>query len=88
MEDKVLSLTEVIARLTYQPARLLGAAVGTLEVGAGADLCLFDPNVQWEFATEHMRSRGHNTPFVGWQFKGRTVMTIFGGEVVFEREKS
>ena len=87
VEDRVLSLTEVIARLTYQPARLLGVAAGSLEIGAGADLCLFDPDVQWEFATEQMRSRGRNTPFAGWQFKGRTIMTIFGGEIVFEREK-
>ena len=84
--NKVMSLPEVIARLTYQPARLLGIAAGTLGVGAVADLCLFDPEAQWEFAPEHMLSRGRNTPFAGWQFTGRTIMTIFAGKIVFERQ--
>ena len=79
VDDGVLSLTEVIARLTCNPARLLGTEAGTLGIGAGADLCLIDPDVQWEFAAEHMVSRGRNTPFAGWQFKGRPVMTILAG---------
>jgi dihydroorotase len=86
VEDQVLSLAEVIAHLTCQPARLLGATGGTLGAGAVADLCLFDPDEQWEFVPEHMLSRGRNTPFAGWQFKGRTVMTVFTGNIVFERE--
>ena len=86
VEDGVMSLMEVISRLSYQPARLLGVEAGTLGVGAVADLCLFNPDEEWEFAAQHMHSRGHNTPFTGWQFKGRTVMTVFSGNIVFERE--
>jgi dihydroorotase len=86
VEDKVLSLPALIARLTYQPAQLLGVRAGTLGAGATADLCLFDPNEQWEFVPEDMYSRGRNTPFAGWQFKGRPVMTIFAGDIVFERK--
>jgi dihydroorotase len=85
VEDGALSLPELIARLTCRPAQLLGTKLGTLGVGTVADLCLFDPNEEWEFAAAHMHSRGHNTPFLGWQFKGRIVMTVFGGDVVFER---
>jgi len=86
VEDQVISLSEIIARLTYQPARLLGADLGTLGIGAAADLCLFNPNEQWEFVPGQMQSRGRNTPFAGWQFKGRVVTTIFNGKVVFERD--
>lgn len=85
VEDKVLSLPELISRLTCQPARLLGIPVGTLGAGAIADLCLFDPKEQWELEPEQMHSRGRNTPFTGWQFNGRTVMTIFNGKIVYER---
>ncbi len=86
VDDGVLSLPELIARLTYQPAQVLGAAaLGTLSVGASADICLFDPEERWEFSTEDMLSRGRNTPFAGWQFKGRAVMTVFEGNIVFER---
>jgi dihydroorotase len=85
VEEGVLNLPDLISRLTWQPAQLLGVAVGTLVTGAIADLCLFDPDEQWEFSAQDMHSRGRNTPFTGWQFKGRTVMTIFGGDIVFER---
>jgi dihydroorotase len=85
VEDGVISLPETIARLTYQPARLLGAKAGTLGAGSEADICLFNPNEPWEFIPEHMQSRGRNSPFGGWQFTSRVVMTIFKGNIVFER---
>lgn len=85
VEDGVISLPETIARLTCQPARLLGAKAGTLGAGSEADICLFNPNEPWEFIPEHMQSRGRNSPFGGWQFKSRVVMTIFKGNIVFER---
>jgi dihydroorotase len=84
--DGVMSLPKIIARLTQQPARLLGLESGALGVGAAADVCLFNPDEDWELIPEHMLSRGRNTPFGGWQFKGRAVMTIFNGEIVFERK--
>jgi dihydroorotase len=86
VEDGVMSLADVIACLSYQPARLLGINSGTLGVGAAADVCLFNPDEVWELIPEQMQSRGRNTPFTGWQFKGRAVMTIFDGKIVFERE--
>ena len=84
--EGVMSLPEIIARLTHQPARLLGLEGGTLSVGAAADVCLFNPDENWELTTEHMLSRGRNTPFAGWHFKGRTTLTIFNGEIVYERK--
>jgi dihydroorotase len=86
VEDGVMSLADVIARLSYQPARLLGINSGTLSVGTAADVCLFNPDEAWELIPEQMQSRGRNTPFTGWQFKGRAVMTILDGKIVFERE--
>ncbi len=85
VDDGVVKLPEVIARLTRQPAQLLGLNLGILSLGAVADLCLFDPELRWEIMPEQMRSRGHNTPFTGWQLKGRAVMTIFNGKIVYER---
>jgi dihydroorotase len=86
VEDGVMSLADVIARLSYQPARLLGINSGTLSVGTAADVCLFNPDEAWELIPEQMQSRGRNTPFTGWQFTGRAVMTILDGKIVFERE--
>jgi len=86
VEEGVMSLPELIARLTHQPAELLRMEIGTLSVGTAADVCLFNPDEPWELVPEHMQSRGRNTPFAGWQFKGRTAITLFKGQVVFERE--
>lgn len=88
VEDGVMSLPEVIARLTHQPAKLLGMKIGTLGAGAMADVCLLNPDEPWELIPQQMQSRGRNTPFAGWQFKGRAVMTLFKGNIVFEREMS
>lgn len=85
VEDGVLSLNDIIARLTHQPANLLGLDLGTLKPGGAADLCLFDPELRWEVLPEEMQSRGRNTPFAGWQFKGRAMVTIFNGKIVYER---
>ncbi len=89
VEEGVLSLSQVVARLTHGPAKTLGIDAGTLSVGAHADLCLFDPARIWRVEPRQLHSRGHNTPFAGWEFKGKAVMTIMGGQVVYEegREK-
>lgn len=85
VHDGVLPLAELIARLTSQPARLLGLDAGTLGAGAAADVCVFDPEAYWELEPGRMRSCGRNTPFAGWQLKGRVTLTLLGGAVVFER---
>jgi len=85
VHDGALALGDLIARLTVQPARLLGIGAGTLGVGAAADICIFDPEEYWELDPAQMRSRGHNTPFAGWQFQGRVVTTLLNGNIVFER---
>lgn len=84
VHEGVMSLPEVIARLTHRPAQLLGLELGTLAVGAAADVCLIDPAQEWELRADDMVSRGRNTPFAGWQFKGRAVTTIYNGRIVYE----
>lgn len=85
-EEGVLSLPDALARLTIGPARILGLESGTLAVGAPADICIFDPEQYWTLSEETLRSRGHNTPFLGWEFKGRVTHTLLAGEVVYEFE--
>lgn len=82
--DGVLSLAEALARVTFLPARALGLAAGTLDPGARADLCVFDPDYPWEFDPSEMISAGHNSPFGGWPLTGRTRYTILGGRIVHE----
>ena len=78
-----LSLSDVINRLTAQPAKILGIDAGTLSLGEKADICIYNPNTNWIMKTEDMLSAGHNTPFEGWEFKGKVVRTLLNGKTVF-----
>jgi len=83
VEENILTLPELIRRLTSGPARILGLPAGTLTEGAAADICIFNPELTWLLDTRSMRSQGHNTPFAGWEMKGRAVHTILGGRLVY-----
>lgn len=84
VDDKLLTLPEAIALLTHKPAEIIGVDTGQLGVGATADVCLFDPEARWVLTENNLVSRGHNTPFLGWEFRGRVTHTLIGGKPVFE----
>jgi dihydroorotase len=81
VEEDVMTPAEAIGKLTLNPAALLKIEKGTLSVGADADITLIDPNVAWTVDSSQFKSRSRNTPFNGWQLKGRAVQTIVGGRI-------
>jgi dihydroorotase len=85
--DGVLPLTTVIERLTCGPARILGLDRGHLGVGATADVCVFDPETEELLEPATLRSRGQNSPFIGWALPGRVTHTLLEGRVVYAREE-
>lgn len=87
VEEKVLTEAQAIAYLTHKPAELIGTQCGRLEVGAIADLSIYDPSAFWQLDTADMTSRGQNTPFNGWGFSGKTVKTFVRGKRVFDSDK-
>ncbi|CAK0752064.1 Dihydroorotase-like protein [Gammaproteobacteria bacterium] len=86
VHDGIFDLSTLISRLSWQPARILGQPYGTLQIGARADVCLFDLNRSWTVDATHLISRGHNTPFHGWKLRGRVVHTLMEGKRVFDLE--
>lgn len=78
-----LDLAASLAAITSRPARVLGVPAGTLEVGAAADLCLFDPARPWRVVAEALASQGKNTPFLGYELTGRVVRTLLSGRTVY-----
>jgi dihydroorotase len=82
VDGHVLELGELIHRLTAGPSAILGLPFGTLSIGATADVCVFDPERAWQLTTDTIRSNGHNTPFMGWEMKGRVTHTLLAGRLV------
>ena len=78
-----IGLPRLIALLTVNPARLLGLDRGTLSVGAPADVTLIDPAMEWTVDLSRSASRSRNSPFGGWNLRGRAVRTIVAGETVW-----
>ena len=81
-----LSEIDAIARLTYQPARVLGLRAGTLEPGSAADFALVDPESVWKVEPANLLSRSTNSPFLGVEMRGRAVRTYVGGRLVHDVE--
>jgi dihydroorotase len=79
-----LGLAATLARISSEPARVLGVASGRLAAGAPADIVLFDPAAPVRVAPETLKSQGKNTPFLGYELAGRVRTTIVAGTVVYE----
>ena len=79
-----LALGPTLARITSEPARILGVASGRLGAGAPGDVAIFDPQAPWRIAPETLKSQGKNTPFAGYELAGRVRYTVVAGNVVFE----
>ena len=80
----VLTLPELLARMSTGPARAVGLAGGTLAPGDPADLVLIDTNAKWTIDPAAFLSKCRNTPFGGAEATGRVVRTLVGGETVWE----
>ncbi len=75
-----LSLTDVVRRLSLEPARLLRVPLGDLAPGRTADLVAFDPEERWVVTPERLQTKSANTPLLGMELRGRAKLTLVGGE--------
>ncbi len=79
-----LPLMRILEMMTAAPARLLGLAVGRLEVGAPADLVVIDLETPWRISEEGLVAKSKNTPFDRRPIQGRALRTVVAGHTVFE----
>ena len=77
----------MVEMMSLKPAALLRLERGTLALGAAADITVIDPNLEWTVAPEKFLSKSRNTPFAGMRLKGRAVLTIVAGQIVFDARK-
>jgi dihydroorotase len=85
VESGLMTLADLVLRMSVLPARIFNLAGGTLAPGAAADAVLFDPAERWVVNPEDFFSKSRNTPFAGRELRGRAAVTIARGHIVFQR---
>ena len=79
-----MDLSDILKKMTFNPACILGISKGRLSLGGEADFTVFDPYETWTVDPEQFASKGRNTPFAGRALMGRVKYTIVGGKIVYE----
>ncbi|MFO7260459.1 MAG: dihydroorotase [bacterium] len=82
----VLTLSQLVDRMSCGPARAFRLPGGTLAVGSPADVTVIDLDAEWIVDPDKFLSKSRNTPFAGWKLVGQAALTIVGGRVVWDRE--
>ncbi|TFG82654.1 MAG: dihydroorotase, partial [Erysipelotrichales bacterium] len=85
VKSGILSLRELLVKMSARPAEVFGIDGGKLEVGSIADLTLIDIDKKTTIDASQFASKSTNSPFIGWEVYGETVMTIVDGKIVWKR---
>jgi len=83
VQDGIINMESLVRLMSTRPAELLGMD-NHLKPGNKADITIIDPDAEWNVDSSKFYGKSKNTPFNGWDLKGRAVMTIVGGRIVFE----
>ncbi len=84
VHDGVISAGRLVELMSCFPARILGVTGGRICAGEAADLTVIDPGRDFTFSASGSRSKCRNTPFDGWQFRGKAVLTIMDGRITYK----
>lgn len=84
-----VQLMDIIGKLTHQPLKILGFNSSGIKEGSRANLVIFDPEKNWMYTKNIIKSKSKNSPFIGKKMQGRVISTIYNGKKVYdEREQS
>lgn len=86
VEKGLLSLIDLVEKMSLAPARLFGLPWGRIEVGRAADITIIDLEQEKVINPAHFASKGRNTPFAGWECKGWPALTMVDGRIVWQDE--
>ncbi len=83
VETGILTMTELVEKMCWNPAQILGIPAGTLQAAHPADVIIADTREEYVIDKDRFLSKGKNTPFHGRRVKGKILYTICGGEIVY-----
>ena len=81
-----LTPMQMAAKMSYNPAKVLGIPKGTLDEGKIADITIIDPDKEYTIDANTFESKGKNTPFDGYKVSGEVEYTILNGKVVYSNK--
>ncbi len=81
----VLTMSQLIEKMSKTPAEILGISRGTLGVGHIADIVIFDPESTWTVDVNKFYSKGKNSPFDGFELYGKPEYVLVGGEILINQ---
>jgi dihydroorotase len=85
VEEGVLTLDQLIEKMSCNPSNILGLQRGTLRSGTVADITVIDPAARWTVDADTLASKSKNSPFLGWDVQGAAACTVLAGRVVYKR---
>jgi dihydroorotase len=83
-DNSNVNLSDMIARITLAPAKILGIKGGHLSINTNADVTIFDPEQTWRIEASSIRSQGKNTPFIGLEMTGKVHYTLLNGQITYQ----
>lgn len=83
IETGIIGITDLVEKMSTNPARILGLENG-LKTGRAADITIIDPEMSYRIDADRFQSLSRNTPFNGWNVKGKAVLTMVGGKIVYQ----
>lgn len=81
VSEGVLTMSQLIEKMSLNPSRILGISRGTLGEGKSADVVIFDPSKEWTVDITKLHSKGKNSPYDGFKLLGKPEYVIVGGEI-------
>jgi len=85
VENGVISMEVLVEKMSTNPARILGLE-NNLLIGRPADITIIDPERSYRVNADNFKSLSRNTPFDGWDMKGKAVLTMVGGKIVYQEQ--
>ena len=83
VDEKIFSMSDAIKKLTSAPTNIFNLNAGSLSLGKEADITIFNPSLEYSVDVSKFHSKSKNSPFDGWQVKGKVLHTLVRGKIVY-----